>query len=249
MMKQRQLLSHQQYITFQYANGQFSRINAPFEPFMNPSSCITALYAKNDQAIGEQCSLSISHAPHTFVPVAVTSNLWIISSNPETLGSTVMIISPDRATSTSTLQQPYHILKLSPSCSAMSRYFHLPPHYKDHTMMISVSLDTTNINAVNISTLDLRIWQHFNSYWTSHYPQKFANIPEVPVAQLYKHMIETSEPVHSFTITDDDKDLSLIWTILTSSGTYMGTIGTIFAVCIGGYWFKRYWFRPATHKC
>ena len=37
--------------------------------------------------------------------------------------------------------------------------------------------------------------------------------PEVPVAQHYKHMINTSEPVHSFTIKDDDKDPSFIWTI------------------------------------
>ena len=75
----------QQHITCQHANGQFCRINTPFQPFTNPPPCITAIYAKNDQAIKEQCSLSISHAPHTFVPVAVTSNLWTIPSNPKTL--------------------------------------------------------------------------------------------------------------------------------------------------------------------
>ena len=38
----------QQDIACQHANGQFCRINAPFQPLTNPPSCITALYAKND---------------------------------------------------------------------------------------------------------------------------------------------------------------------------------------------------------
>ena len=41
----------QQDIAFQHANGQFCRINAPFQPLTKPPSCITALYAKNDQAL------------------------------------------------------------------------------------------------------------------------------------------------------------------------------------------------------
>ena len=99
------------------------------------------------------------------------------------------------------------------------------------------------------STPDFRIWQHFNSNWTTPNLQKLANVPEVPVTELYKHMINTSEPVHSFTISDDDKDPSLVWTILMYPGTYIGIIGMIFTVCIGIYGFKRFWFRPATAKC
>ena len=118
----------QQYIDCQHANGQFCRINAPFQPFTTPPSCVIALYAKNDQATGKQCSLSIPHVSHTFIPVAATSNLWIIPSNPETLGSTITKSCSDKATSTVTLQQPFHILGLSSVCNATSRYFHLPLH-------------------------------------------------------------------------------------------------------------------------
>ena len=50
-------------------------------------------------------------------------------------------------------------------------------------MMMNVSLDTANINAVNISTPDFRIWQHFNSNWTSSHLQKLGNVPVVPVTQ------------------------------------------------------------------
>ena len=88
-----------------------------------------------------------------FVPMTVTSNLWIIPPNPQTLGSGIKIICPDKATSTVPLQQPFHILRLTPACIATSRYFHLPPHYEDHTIMINVSLDTANINTISISTL------------------------------------------------------------------------------------------------
>ena len=51
-------ITAQQYIACQHENRQFCKINAPFQSLMNASSCITALYAKNNQAIGEQCSLS-----------------------------------------------------------------------------------------------------------------------------------------------------------------------------------------------
>ena len=117
------------------------------------------------------------------------------------------------------------------------------------TLMMNVSMDTANINVINISTPDVRIWQHFNSNRTTSDLQKLATVSEVPVAQLYKHMINTIEPVHSFTINkDDNKDQSLIWTISTHPGTYIWTIGMIFAVRIGVYCFKRFWFRPATPR-
>ena len=35
----------------QHANGQFCRINAPFQPFTNPPLCVTAQCAKNNQSI------------------------------------------------------------------------------------------------------------------------------------------------------------------------------------------------------
>ena len=76
--------------------------------------------------------------------------------------------------------------------------------------MMNVSLDTTNIKAINISTPDFRIGQHFNSKWTSPHMQKLANVPEVPSLTVLKHIINTSRPVQSFTIKDDDEDPSLI---------------------------------------
>ena len=95
-------------------------------------------------------------------------------------------------------------------------------------MIMNESLDTANINAVNISTPDFMIWQHFDSNWTTPHLQKMTSVPEVPVAQLYKHMINTIEPAHLFTFNKDDyEDPSLIWTVLMHPGAYIGTIGMI----------------------
>ena len=102
-------------------------------------------------------------------------------------------------------------------------------------MVMNVSLNTANINTINISTLGFRIWQHFSRNWTQPNLQKLTNVPGVPVAQLYRDIINVSEPIHSFTIKDDDEDSSLIWTILKHPGAYIGTIGIIFVVCIDVY--------------
>ena len=61
-------------------------------------------------------------------------------------------------------------------------------------------------------------------------------------------MVKSSEPVHSFTIKDDDDDPSLIWKILRHPGIYTGIIGTMFTICIGVYCFKIFCFRPSTPK-
>ena len=61
-------------------------------------------------------------------------------------------------------------------------------------------------------------------------------------------MINTSEPVHLFTFNkDDDEDPSPKWTILMLPGTYIG-LWYNFAVCIGVYCFKKFWFKPATPR-
>ena len=82
------------------------------------------------------------------------------------------IICPDKATSTAPFQQPFHIFRLSPACSATSNYFYLPPHYEDHSMVMNIFLDTANINVINLSTLDFRIWQHFSRNWAQAHLQK-----------------------------------------------------------------------------
>ena len=59
---------------------------------------------------------------------------------------------PHEVTRSTLFQQTFHILKLPPACSAMSRHFHLYPHYKDYMVTMYISLDRVNLSAINIST-------------------------------------------------------------------------------------------------
>ena len=243
------MITKQQYSTCLHANGPFCKIDTPFQPLTNPPSCIAALYTKNDQEIGVQCSLSIFHTPLAFTPITITSDLCNLISTPAMQGSAITMICPDKVTSSTLFQQPFHILKLPPACSATSRHFHLPPHYEDHMVMMQMSLERANLNAINISSPHFHIWQHFNSNWTATHMQKLTDMPEVPIAQLYKHMFGQSEPVLPFELKSNrDEEPSLTWKLLTHPGTYVGTISLVLAICIGIFCFKRFWFRPATPR-
>ena len=72
-------------------------------------------------------------------------------------------------------------------------------------------------------------------------------MPEVPVAQLYRGMINNNEPIHSLTIKDNENP-TIIWTILKHTGTYIGSISMIFVLCIGIYCLK-FCIRPASPRC
>ena len=76
------VMTEEQYSTCLHTNGQFFKVDPPFQTLTNPPTCRAALYAKNTKEIEVQCSLSVFHTPPTFLPVVVTSNLWIFLSTP-----------------------------------------------------------------------------------------------------------------------------------------------------------------------
>ena len=115
-------------------------------------------------------------------------------------------------------------------------------------MGMNESLDAANINTINISMLDFRIWQHFSRNWTQPHLKKLTYVPEVPVAQHFRDMINVSEQIHSITSKDDEEDSFLICTIIKHPRTYIRTIGMNFAVCIAVYCFERFWIRPAISR-
>ena len=86
------VITEQQYSTCLHANGQFCKINAQFQALTNPPSCTAALYTKNDQEIGVQCSLSVLHTPHAFPSIIIMSNLWIFILTPSMQGSAVTMM-------------------------------------------------------------------------------------------------------------------------------------------------------------
>ena len=76
--------------------------------------------------------------------------------------------------------------------------------------------------------------------------QKWAGMCEVPIAQLYKHMISQDESILPFEINNREEGLYLMWKLLTHPETYTRTIGIILAMCIGIYCLRSFWIRPVT---
>ena len=109
------------------------------------------------------CILHTTHFPthsHYIKPM----DLYL---TPTTQVSAIAMIYPGKTTRSSSLQQPLHILKSPPSCSATSRHFQLPPHSKGSLMTINVSLERANLNSFIISAPDFHVWQHIGSNWST----------------------------------------------------------------------------------
>ena len=146
----------------------------------------------------------------------------------------IMLICPGEASRVLKPQTPIHILRLKPACSTTSQYFHLPPQYESHDVSINFSLNTANLNLVNISALEFRIWKHLEDHWNRTSLQHLANIPSVPLDALYKQMITSNRPVNSSLSTDETKeDTASIWTLFSHTGVYVMAVGSLIPAGLG----------------
>ena len=137
----------------QKANGQFYNIHTPFQPLTNPPSCITAIYAKNAASISTRCSLQIRKTQNISIPSQIVPNVWILTTAPSAVATTITLICSGEATKSLTVKKPSHVLWLPPACSAMSPNFHLLPWYEHQFLAVNISLNMANHNMVNMSSL------------------------------------------------------------------------------------------------
>ena len=89
------------------ANGLFCNMDAPLQPTDHPSSCITAIYAKNKAGIECQCSLQIWNTHSETIPMSITLNLWILTSLTELNPAVVTLICPDEAPKSIKVEKTY----------------------------------------------------------------------------------------------------------------------------------------------
>ena len=150
-------IAEQQFSTCKKANRQFCSINAPLQPFANPPSCITAIYTKNKAGIENRCSLQIGNTDSVTIPTPIAPNVWILTPWPTVVLTGITIICPEEAQRFIKSQTPIHILCLPQACSTESHHFHLPPCYETHELTINISLNTANLNMINISSPKFRI--------------------------------------------------------------------------------------------
>ena len=85
-------------------------------------------------------------------------------------------------------QTPIHILQLPPACTATSQ------HYATYELIINISLHTANLNVINISSPEFRIWQHLEDHWNETQLYHLTNIPSVPIDKLYKTWSAVMDP-------------------------------------------------------
>ena len=139
------------------------------------------LYTKDKNSIQKRCSLQVKKANSISIPTSIALNIWIITSSPAAAPAGIMLICPGAAPKVFKLQTLIHVLRLKPACSATSQHFHLPPRYESHDVSINISLNTANLNVVNISAPEVRIWKHLEDHWNRTSLQHLANIPSVPL--------------------------------------------------------------------
>ena len=87
-------ISEDQFNTCQKANGQFCVLNTPLLPLANPSTCISALYAKNKDSIQKRCSLQIKKASIISIPTSIAPNVWIITLSTAAVPARITLIWP-----------------------------------------------------------------------------------------------------------------------------------------------------------
>ena len=225
---------NQEFITCQQANRQFCSINRPLKPLANIPSCIASIYAKNKAGIERRYSLQIRNMSSAIIQTLIPAKVWILTSAPILVWTGITLLCPDEAPRFIKTQTHVHILHLPTAYSATSQHFHLPPNYETHQLTINISLNTANLNVMNISSPEFRIWQHLEDHWNKTQLHHLVNIPSVPIDQLYKHMINSNGYIILFVSIDQSiDDTASLWALFSHTGIYVMAIGLLIPTGLG----------------
>ena len=96
-----------QFQVCQEANSQFCSITTPFQPLVNPLSCIATLYAKSTLDITLKCSLQIWKASGINLPTQIAPDVWILTTPLTAPANTMTLICPKKAMETIIIQNQY----------------------------------------------------------------------------------------------------------------------------------------------
>ena len=159
----------------------------------------------------------------------------------------ITLICPDEAPRFIKTWTSIHIIHLPPACSATFQHFHLPSCGETHQLMITISLNTANLNVMNISSPEL--WQHLEDHWNGIQLHHLVNIPLVPIDQLYKHMIN-NRPIIPFVSSNESiNDTASLWTLFLHTGIYAMAIGSPILAGLGIFCCYFFWHLPVRLVC
>ena len=183
------------------------------------------------------------------MPSQLAPNVWILTSAPSAVTTTVTIICPGETTQFIEVGRPIHILHLPTACSATSPNFHLPPHYESPPLEVNISLDMANLNMINVSSMNFHIWQHLDKHWNKSQLQHLAGIPSIPAGQLYSHMAKGFQHITPFSPEESTGDTDSIWTLFSHTGVYGMAIGSLIPAGLEIFCCYFFWCQPARLAC
>ena len=210
-------ISLQQFRICQEANRQFCTIPTPFQPLANPPFCIAALHVKNIASIPARFSLQIRKSLDVSVPSQLTPSVWILTTAPSATMATITLICPGETAKFIAVKRPIHTLH-QPTDFCYITKVHLPLCYEGPPLEVNISLDMTNLNMINISSVNFHIWQHLEEHWNESQLLHLASIPSVPIGQLYCHMANGFEPITPFSPENSTGDTDSMWTLFSHTG-------------------------------
>ena len=82
-----------------------------------------------------------------------------------------------------------------------------------------------------------------DDHWNKTQLHKLADMPTVPIAHLYKHMINNNRQVIPFAISDESvDDTASVWTLFSYTGIYVTAIGLMIPIGLGIFCSYFFWY-------
>ena len=183
------------------------------------------MHTKYAASISTRCSLKIRKTHSVSIPSQIAPNVWILTTPPSAVTTAHHTHLPRRNIKIYYNKEANSHLATTPNLQCYITQLPSTPHYENSASEVNISLDMANRNMINISSWDFHICQHLVKHQNESQLQHLANIPSVPVDQLYRHMANGIQHITPFTSPEESTgDTTSIWTLFSHTGVYVMTI-------------------------
>ena len=207
-------LTDSEFLKCTLTNGHFCNLPSALYHIDYSSSCLSALFLKNNDKIHQYCHLAMTNITGPQA-IYLDKGIWAISVDTVT----TMEIRCTQLTHIKTLHPPLTIIELQPACSAFSPKIKLPPYFEQYSKGFPAALKTANLAIPKFPPSSFRIWDAFNV--SNITPVEIENLrklspaPSIPVAQLKAQITRVRQ-------INPDKQTS--WMYITGGGSGAGLL-------------------------
>ena len=86
-----------------------------------------------------------SGKPSLSIPLKIAPNIWILTTAPSAVITTITLICPGETTKFIMAKSQFTSCNYPPACSATLTNFHLPPCYDNTPLEVNISVDMVNL--------------------------------------------------------------------------------------------------------